>query len=144
VQESQSRSVRGVLRALHGRRELSEAKLVRCAHGAVFEVIVDLRPWSPTFLRQERLRLDDAEHLQVYVPPGCLHGYQALTDVADVCYRMDAPYVPGLGLAVAYDDPELAIPWPVPDPILSQADRVAPTLAEVRPQLERYFGASAP
>ena len=144
VQESQSRSVRRTLRGLHGRRALSEAKLVRCSSGAVFEVVVDLRPWSPTFLRQERFRLDDVEHLQLYIPPGCVHGYQCLSETADICYRMDDRYAPELSLYVAHDDPELAIEWPLEDSILSQRDRTAPRLAEVRPHLKTYFGAAAP
>jgi dTDP-4-dehydrorhamnose 3,5-epimerase len=144
VQESQSRSARRVLRGLHGRDVLQEAKLVRVAHGAIHEVIVDLRPWSPTFLRTATLRLDDVEHLQVYVPPGCVHGYQALTEVADVCYRMDAVYAPERTLYLAYDDPELAIEWPLDDPIVSDRDRAAPSLAELRPRLADYFGATPP
>jgi dTDP-4-dehydrorhamnose 3,5-epimerase len=140
VQESQSRSARRVLRGLHGRDVLEEAKLVRCAHGAIHEVIVDLRPWSATFLRTATLRLDDDEHLQVYVPPGCVHGYQALTETADICYRMDAVYAPERTLYVAFDDPELAIAWPLDDPIVSDRDRAAPTLAEVKPRLEEFFG----
>ena len=144
VQESQSRSTLRVLRGLHGRDVLQEAKLVRCAHGAIHEVIVDLRPWSPTFLRAATLRLDDREHLQVYVPPGCVHGYQALTAVADVCYRMDAVYAPERTLYLAHDDPELAIEWPLPNPIVSERDRAAPRLTELRPHLERYFGTAPP
>jgi dTDP-4-dehydrorhamnose 3,5-epimerase len=144
VQESQSRSTQRVLRGLHGRDVLQEAKLVRCAHGAIHEVIVDLRPWSPTFLGTATLRLDDREHLQVYVPPGCVHGYQALSEVADVCYRMDAVYAPERTLYLAYDDPELGIEWPLADPIVSDRDRAAPTLAELRPHLADYFGATSP
>jgi dTDP-4-dehydrorhamnose 3,5-epimerase len=144
VQESQSRSIRGVLRGLHGRDVLEEAKLVRCAHGAIHEVIVDLRPWSSTFLQTASLRLDDREHLQVYVPPGCVHGYQALTEVADVCYRMDATYAPERTLYLAYDDPELAIRWPLPDPVVSDRDRAAPTLAELWPRLADFFGTAPP
>jgi dTDP-4-dehydrorhamnose 3,5-epimerase len=144
VQESQSRSVHRVLRGLHGRDVLQEAKLVRVAHGAIHEVIVDLRPWSPTFLQTATLCLDDVEHLQVYVPPGCVHGYQALTEVADVCYRMDAVYAPERTLYLAYDDPELAIEWPLDDPIVSDRDRAAPSLAELRPHLADFFGANPP
>ena len=144
VQESQSRSVRRTLRGLHGRKALSEAKLVRCASGVVFEVVVDLRPWSPTFLQQERFQLDDVSHLQLYVPPGCVHGYQYLSEAADICYRMDDRYTPELSLYVAHDDPELAIEWPLEDPIVSERDRCAPTLAELEPQLESFFGAAAP
>src|SRR3954471_5380840 len=88
VEESQSRSGKGVLRGLHGRAALSEGKLVRCASGGVFEVILDLRPWSSTFLQWDTLVLDDIEHRQVWVPPGFVHGFQAITDQADICYRM--------------------------------------------------------
>ncbi len=144
VQGSQSRSVRGTLRGLHARRELTEAKLVRCAHGAIWDVVVDARPWSPSFLRWETFTLDDREHRQLYIPPGCLHGFQVISEVADVCYRMDARYEPGLDLTVAYDDPTLAIPWPLEEPLLSERDRRAPRLAEIRPQLVEFFGAAAP
>ena len=132
VQESQSRSGRAVLRGLHGRAALSEGKLVRCARGEVFEVVVDLRPWSPTFLQRESFVLDDHAHHQVWVPPGCVHGFQVVSELADICYRMDAVYDPSLDISVAWDDPDLAIPWPVRPPILSDRDRAAPALAEVR------------
>jgi dTDP-4-dehydrorhamnose 3,5-epimerase len=140
VQDSQSRSNHGVLRGLHGRRDGREAKLVRCANGSVFEVVVDVRPQSTTFLQWERFILDDVDHLHLYVPPGCVHGYQVLSPTADICYRMDAFYAPDLGFTVAWDDPELAIPWPLPDPVLSTGDRNAPTLAMVRPSLAEWFG----
>lgn len=140
VQDSQSRSRRATIRGLHLRRDLSEGKLVRVARGAVFEVVVDLRPWSPTFLAQEHFTLDDVEHLQLLVPPGCAHGFQVVSDAADVCYRIDAYYEPALDAAVAWDDPELAVPWPLPDPVLSARDRDAPSLREVRPQLASWFG----
>ena len=144
VQESQSRSVRRTLRGLHGRRVLNEAKLFRCAHGAVFDTVVDLRPWSPTYLRSEGFTLDDRTHEQLYIPPGCVHGFQSLTEVSDVCYRMDEPYAPELILYLAYDDPALGIEWPLDDPIVSDRDRSAPTLAELEPQLGSFFGAAAP
>jgi dTDP-4-dehydrorhamnose 3,5-epimerase len=144
VQESQSRSLYRVLRALHGRRELTEAKLLRCAHGAVFDVVVDLRPWSETFLQWESFVLDDVELAQLYIPPGCVNGFQAISEVADLCYRMDARYAPGKDLTIRYDDPAFGIPWPLEDPIVSERDRAAIPLAEVLPQLESYFGAAPP
>lgn len=144
VQENQSRSRRGTLRGLHCRRELSEGKLVRCARGRVFEAIVDLRPWSPTFLVQEHLVLDDRDHRQVFVPPGCAHGFLVLSAVADICYRHDAAYAPGVEAGVRWDDPELAIPWPARPTILSERDRALPALAQVRPELARWFGARDP
>jgi dTDP-4-dehydrorhamnose 3,5-epimerase len=144
VQENQSRSRRSTVRGLHGRSELSEAKLVRCARGQVFEVVVDLRPWSPTFGRWESFALDDTRHLQVFVPPGCVHGFQALSDEIDICYKHDDTYRPDLDIEVAWDDPELAIPWPLPDPVLSARDAGAPTLAEVRPLLDAWYGTKPP
>lgn len=144
VQENQSRSRHGVIRGLHTRSNLTETKLVRCARGAVFDVVVDLRPWSPTFLRWEHFALDDVEHRQVLIPPGCAHGFQVLSDEADVCYRVDSPYDPSLDVAVAWDDPELAIPWPLADPIVSERDRGAPGLAAIRPHLEEWYGTAPP
>lgn len=122
VQDSQSRSRRGVVRGMHGRSGRGEAKLVRCAHGAVHDVLVDIRPSSPTFARTQAFRLDDEEFRHLYVPPGFLHGFQALTDTADVCYRIDRPHDPAEDLGVAFDDPDLAIAWPLPVTVVSDRD----------------------
>ena len=143
VQENQSRSRRGTLRGLHCRRELSEGKLVRIARGRVFEAIVDLRPWSPTFLVQEHLVLDDRDHRQVFVPPGCAHGFLVMSPVADVCYKHDAAYRPGLEAGVRWDDPELAIPWPARPTLLSDRDLALPLLADVRDDLGTWFGTAS-
>jgi len=139
VEESQSRSRGGVLRGLHGRAALSEGKLVRCARGEIFEVVLDLRPTSSTFLEWDSLVLDDRSNLQVWIPPGFVHGFQVISDEADVCYRMDAIHEPELDIAVAWDDPDLGIDWPIADPILSERDRSAPSLAALRPQLDEWF-----
>ena len=135
VQENQSRSRHRTLRGLHFRTDYRERKIVRCARGEVFAVSVDLRPWSPTYCQWEQWELDDRRHLQVVVPAGCAFGFQVTTDWADVCYRHDVQYSPGLDGALAWDDPELAIPWPLEGPILSARDRSAPTLAQLREQL---------
>ncbi|WP_330254638.1 dTDP-4-dehydrorhamnose 3,5-epimerase [Nocardia sp. NBC_00565] len=124
-QDSQSRSARGVIRGMHGRSGRGEAKLVRCAHGAVHDVLIDIRPASPTFGRQRAFRLDDEEFRHLYVPPGFLHGFQALTTTADVCYRIDRAHDPAEDIGVAYDDPELAIAWPLPVTVVSARDRAA-------------------
>ena len=108
-----------MLRGLHGRTALSEGKLVRCASGSVFEVVLDLRPWSATFLQWDTLVLDDVEHRQLWVPPGFVHGFQAVTAQADICYRMDAVHDPSLDIGLAWNDPDLGIEWPLPDPVLS-------------------------
>ena len=129
AQDSLSRSARGVVRGMHVRRGDGEAKLVRCSYGAIFDVIVDLRPASPTYRNWESFELRDSEQVSLYVPAGCAHGFQALTDPADVSYRIDRPHDPAEDVSIAYDDPELAIPWPLPVAIRSEQDRLAPSLA---------------
>ncbi|HWE92069.1 MAG TPA: dTDP-4-dehydrorhamnose 3,5-epimerase [Pseudonocardiaceae bacterium] len=135
VQDSQSRSTLGVLRGLHGRSGTGEGKLVRCAHGAVHDVVVDARPGSPTFGRHEAFRLDDEDFAHLYVPPGMLHGFQACSEIADVCYRIDRPHDPRADIAVRYDDPDLAIDWPLPVRGLSTRDAAAGSWAEARRRL---------
>jgi dTDP-4-dehydrorhamnose 3,5-epimerase len=125
VQDSQSRSRRGVIRGMHGRRGRGETKLVRCANGAVHDVLVDARPDSPTFGRHEAFTLDDSEFRHLYVPPGMLHGFQALTETADVCYRIDTPHDPSEDVAVAHHDPDLALDWPLPVSVVSARDAAA-------------------
>jgi dTDP-4-dehydrorhamnose 3,5-epimerase len=122
LQDSQSRSRLGTVRGLHGRGRQGETKLVRCARGAVHDVLVDARPGSPTFGRHETFRLDDDRFLHLYVPAGLLHGFQALTDQVDVCYRIDRAHDPAEDLAVRYDDPDLAINWPLPVTAISPRD----------------------
>lgn len=122
VQDSQSRSTGGTLRGLHGRGGDGEAKLVRCARGAILDVIVDARPTSATYGRHQGFRLDDEDLRMLYVPRGFLHGFQVLTEVADICYRIDRPHDPAEDLSVRYDDPELAIAWPLEVQTLSPRD----------------------
>lgn len=136
-QDSQSRSLGGVVRGLHVRTGRGEAKLVRCARGAVLDVVVDARPDSPAFGRFEQFRLDDESFWTLYVPPGLLHGYQVISDAADVCYRIDRPHDPSEDAAVRYDDAELAIPWPVPVTLVSERDLAAGSWARLRAELGR-------
>jgi dTDP-4-dehydrorhamnose 3,5-epimerase len=125
AQDSLSRSVGGVVRGLHVRRGVGEAKLVRCSYGAIFDVVVDLRPDSPTYRNWESFELRGDEQASLYVPAGCAHGFQALTDPADVSYRIDRRHDPAEDVSIAFDDPELAIPWPLPVAAMSQRDRRA-------------------
>lgn len=129
VQHSLSRSARGVVRGMHVRRGRGEAKLVRCSYGAVFDVVVDLRPASPTYRNWESFELRGDEQVSLYVPAGCAHGFQALTEPADVDYRIDRAHDPSEDVSIAFDDPDLAIPWPLPPALMSQRDRAAPPLA---------------
>lgn len=138
VQDSQSRSRRGVVRGVHGRIGAGEAKLVRCAHGALFDVVVDARPDSPTFGQWAEFRLDDENLYSLYLPRGVLHGFQALTETADICYRIDAEHDPSEDIAVRYDDPDLAIPWPIPVSLVSDRDAAAPSWRETVTHLRRH------
>jgi dTDP-4-dehydrorhamnose 3,5-epimerase len=122
TQDSQSRSAQGVVRGMHGRANQGEAKLVRCAHGAVFDVVVDIRKSSPTFGVQQSFVLDDEDFRHLYIPAGFLHGFQALTPVADVCYRIDRPHDPEENISVTPFDPDLGIPWPQPVSTVSNRD----------------------
>ncbi|QFU89489.1 dTDP-4-dehydrorhamnose 3,5-epimerase [Amycolatopsis sp. YIM 10] len=130
VQDSVSRSRKGVVRGMHLRSGRGEAKLVRCSWGAVFDVVVDLRPDSPTYLGKETFELSGETQVSLYVPAGCAHGFQALTDIADISYRIDRAHDPAEDVAIAHDDPVLAIGWPLPVSLLSERDRLAPPLAE--------------
>jgi dTDP-4-dehydrorhamnose 3,5-epimerase len=125
VQDSISRSVRGVVRGLHIRRGAGESKLVRCSSGAIFDVVLDLRPGSPTYRNWESFELTGENQVSLFVPAGCAHGFQALTDPADTSYRIDRPHDPAEDVSIAFDDPELAIPWPLSVTSMSDRDRRA-------------------
>jgi len=135
VQDSISRSRKGVVRGMHLRSGSGEAKLVRCSYGSVFDVVVDLRAGSPTYRNREFFELSGETQVTLYVPAGCAHGFQALTEPADVSYRIDRPHDPAEDVAIAFDDPDLAIPWPLPVTSTSARDRVASSLAEVTTML---------
>lgn len=131
VQDSMSRSAGGVIRGLHIRLGLGEGKLVRCSYGAVFDVVVDLRPTSPAYLSWHSFDLDGEVQNSIFIPPGCAHGFQALSEVADTSYRIDRAHDPSEDLTIAHDDPELAIPWPLPVTTMSETDRHARPLSEL-------------
>jgi dTDP-4-dehydrorhamnose 3,5-epimerase len=130
VQDSVSRSAKGVLRGMHLRSGAGEAKLVRCSYGEVLDVIVDLRSDSPTYLNKASFTLTGASQRSLYVPAGCAHGFQALTDPADVSYRIDRRHDPAEDVAIAYDDADLGIAWPLPVSLRSARDAEAASLAE--------------
>jgi dTDP-4-dehydrorhamnose 3,5-epimerase len=136
IQDSLSRSAHGVIRGLHVRSGRGEAKLVRCSYGAIFDVVVDLRPSSPTYRNWESFELRGEEQVSLYVPAGCAHGFQALTEPADVSYRIDRAHDPAEDVSIAFDDPGLAISWPLPVTSMSQRDRRALPLASAARLLE--------
>ncbi len=131
VQHNHSRSARGALRGLHFQTEPGQAKLIRCVRGRIFDVAVDLRRGSPTYGRWEGHVLDDESHRQLFVPLGFAHGFAVLSDVADVAYLCSSTYEPATEAGIAWDDPDVGVEWPLDDPLLSERDKTAPSLAEV-------------
>jgi dTDP-4-dehydrorhamnose 3,5-epimerase len=131
VQDNHSRSGRGVLRGMHF--QPGQAKLVRCARGAILDVVVDIRPDSPTFGRWESFPLDEEAHRQLYVPDGFAHGFCVTSELADVVYKVSTYYDPAAESGFRFDDPEVGIEWPSGlELVVSQRDREAPLLSELR------------
>jgi dTDP-4-dehydrorhamnose 3,5-epimerase len=119
----------GTLRGLHFQRPPhAEAKLVRCVRGTIHDVVVDLRPCSPSFRRWHALTLTAGGDAALYVPQGCAHGFQTLADETEVLYQMSAPYAPDHAGGVRFDDPALGIAWPCPVTAISDRDRAWPLL----------------
>ncbi len=130
VQDNHSRSRRGVVRGLHFQERAPQGKLVRVVRGRVFDVAVDIDPASATFRQHVGVYLDDAEHVQLFIPPGYAHGFCVLSEVADFEYKCTAHYQPNDGKGVRWNDPALGIPWPIDEPVVSAADLRNPTLDE--------------
>jgi dTDP-4-dehydrorhamnose 3,5-epimerase len=119
----------GTLRGMHFQHPpAAEAKLVRCTRGRVYDVAVDLRPGSPTYLRHVGRVLDADAHEALYVPEGCAHGYLTLEDGSEVAYQVSAFYAPGAEGGLRWDDPVLAIDWPAPVRVISPKDASWPLL----------------
>ncbi len=120
---------RGTLRGLHWQDDpYQEGKLVRCTRGAIFDVAVDLRPGSPTRGRWVSATLSAESADALYIPPGFAHGFQAMAGDTEVFYQMTEPYRDGMARGLRWDDPALAIAWPLADPILSERDAALPLL----------------
>jgi dTDP-4-dehydrorhamnose 3,5-epimerase len=121
---------RGTLRGLHlQRKPHEEAKLVRCTAGAIFDVVVDVRPGSATFGKWFGARLTAENRDMLYIPEGCAHGFQTLADNTELFYLMSAPYHAECAAGIRWNDPSLAIHWPSMEPILSARDASHPLLA---------------
>ena len=121
----------GTLRGLHYQAAPHlEAKLVRCTRGAIYDVAVDLRPRSPTFRQHAAVVLDADNRLGFYIPEGCGHGFQTLTDDTEVLYQMSAFYAPEAQHGVRWDDPAFAIPWPPADRLIADRDLQYPDFSE--------------
>ncbi|MGI4953352.1 MAG: dTDP-4-dehydrorhamnose 3,5-epimerase [Janthinobacterium lividum] len=125
-------AVRGTLRGLHWQDDpLPEAKLVRCVRGAVLDVAVDIRPGSATRGRWVGATLSAENGDALYIPAGFAHGYQTLEDATELFYQMTQAYHADLARGLRWDDPDLAIGWPLPDPVLSARDRALPLLRDL-------------
>ena len=130
VQDNHSRSARGTLRGLHYQTLPGQAKLVRATVGEVFDVAVDIRRASPTFGKWVGVTLSAENKRQLYVPVGFAHGFCVVSDVAEFLYKVTSYYDPPSERGVAWDDPDLAIAWPVAEPILSPRDTRHPRLCD--------------
>jgi dTDP-4-dehydrorhamnose 3,5-epimerase len=136
VQHNHSRSRHGVVRGMHFQLGRGMSKLVRCARGSIFDVVVDIRRGSPTFGRWEGAELSDENHHQLYCPIGFAHGFCVLSDLADVVYLTDEYYDAGLDTGFRYDDEEVGIEWPQGIALIpSQRDEQAPLLREIEADL---------
>jgi dTDP-4-dehydrorhamnose 3,5-epimerase len=133
VQDNHSRSGRGVIRGMHFQVDPPAAKLVRCARGAIVDVVVDIRPGSSTYGEWEGFELTDENLRVLYVPAGFAHGFAVVSDVADVLYKQSAEWSAEADRGFSPEDPEVGIDWPIPpgERVLSERDRGAPRLAEI-------------
>lgn len=131
VQDNHSRSVQGVLRGLHYQiNPYAQAKLIYVIRGKIFDVVVDMRIGSPTYKHWVTVSLDDKDHQMLFVPVGFAHGFLVLSQEADVVYKTSREYAPEMERGVHWKDPELAISWPIDNPILSPKDKQLPPLID--------------
>ena len=137
VQDNLSFSRRGILRGLHFQNPTPQGKLVSVLQGEVYDVAVDIRRSSPTFGRWHGLSLSGDNKLQFYIPPGFAHGFQVLSETAMFHYKCTEFYSPKDEVGIRWDDPDLAIDWPIKEPLLSGKDAQALRLKELPP--ERLF-----
>jgi dTDP-4-dehydrorhamnose 3,5-epimerase len=138
VQDNHTRSLGRTIRGLHMQRRRPQAKLIRVVAGEIFDVAVDLRRGSPSFGRSVGVMLSADNFRQCYIPAGFAHGFCVLTSSAEVEYKCSDIYDPADQIGIVWNDPALAIEWPVTDPILSDSDRGNPTLAEIADKLPGY------
>jgi dTDP-4-dehydrorhamnose 3,5-epimerase len=135
VQDNHSRSGRGVVRGMHFQVGPGMAKLVRCARGAIIDVVVDIRRGSPTYAQWEAFELNDENLHQLYCPIGFAHGFCVVSEVADVMYKCSAYYSDDLERGISYRDPDVGIEWPALELVPSERDAKAPRLQELENEL---------
>ena len=134
VQDNHSRSQKGVLRGLHFQINKPQGKLVSCSQGAVYDVAVDVDPESATFGQYVGIELNEDNHRQFWVPPGYAHGFCVLTDTADFQYKCTDYYDPSDEGGLIWNDLDVAIEWPIDQPLLSDKDAKLPTLKDLANQ----------
>jgi dTDP-4-dehydrorhamnose 3,5-epimerase len=133
---------KGTLRGMHFQfPPAAETKLVRCTRGAIVDIIVDLRPESPTYLRHIAVELNEDNQRALYVPERFAHGYQVLRDNTDTSYQVGEFYAPGLESGLRYDDPRLGLEWPLPVTLIADKDRAWKLLDEIEPELKDRMAA---
>lgn len=139
VQDNVSYSVKGVIRGLHLQEPYPQGKLIQVLEGEVFDVAVDVRVGSPNFLAWVGVTLSSENHRQVFVPPGFAHGFAVLSEFALVVYKCTEAYRPECEMSLLWDDPKLAIRWPLEAPVLSVKDLAAPRIDDIpRDRLPSY------
>ena len=138
VQDNHSRSQKGILRGLHAQLSRPQGKLVRIVRGEAFDVVVDIRRGSPTYKRWHGITLSEDNYLQLYMPPGFAHGFCALSDPTEMEYKVTDFYDPSDELHLLWNDPDLAIRWPLQDPILSPKDKNGVRLRDIEARLPAY------
>lgn len=139
VQDNWSRSVKGTLRGLHFQEPRPQGKLVMVTRGAVFDVAVDVRRGSPHFGEWFGVELSEENRRQLWIPPGFAHGFCVTSEVADFLYKCTEVYVPEADAGILWNDPDLAIPWPISNPLLSKKDAALPRLKSAA-RLPSYAG----
>jgi dTDP-4-dehydrorhamnose 3,5-epimerase len=133
VQDNQSQSKRGVLRGLHYQKEQAQGKLIRVLLGEIFDVVVDLRPESRTYGKWSEFNLSARERKMIWIPKGFAHGFYTLSETADVAYKVTEFYAPQHERVILWNDPDLAIRWPLQgEPILSEKDKAGHSFREFR------------
>jgi dTDP-4-dehydrorhamnose 3,5-epimerase len=130
-QDNHSYSKRGCIRGMHFQSIPGQAKLIRVAAGTIYDVAVDIRPYSPTYGQWEAVILDDLSHHQLYIPVGFAHGFCVLSEEAHVMYKVSVPYDPAHERGFRWDDPSINIEWPLKNPLVSERDQTAPFFKEL-------------
>jgi dTDP-4-dehydrorhamnose 3,5-epimerase len=130
--------LKGTLRGMHFQfPPAAETKLVRCTRGAILDIIVDLRPESPTYLLHTEVELNEDNHRALYVPERFAHGYQVLRDTTETSYQVGEFYTPSADSGLMYNDPRLGLKWPLPVAVISEKDQKFALLEKIEPELKR-------